>query len=158
MMTENVQAFERRQALAGRVLARRDDVATDRVYLLFTSWTETLSAIPTASRLARALRSRLTVVHVRPVSFGAPLEHPCGLSPIETREFRTRLEAEDDDAEARVCVCRDARAALSTLFGSRSLVVLGRHRRWWPTAADRWRRTLEDAGHLVVVVDEAPHA
>jgi hypothetical protein len=39
-----------------------------------------------------------------------------------------------------------------------SLVVVGRHRRWWPTMADRWRRTLEAAGHLVVVVDEDAHA
>lgn len=158
MMTENVRAFDPKHADIRRVLGRRDEVGTDRVYLLFTSFEETLAAIPVASRLARALRSRLTVVHLKPVAFGAPLEDPCGLSPVETNEFRARLEAEHSDAEAKVCVCRDARAALSAVFKSRSLVVLGRHRRWWPTYADRWRRTLEGAGHVVVVVDEHPHA
>jgi hypothetical protein len=157
MMTENVRAFDAKHAMIGR-LERREELATDRVYLLFTSFEETLAAIPVASRLARALRSRLTVIHFKPVSFGAPLEYPCGLSPVETNEFRTRLEAEDCEAEAKVCVCRDAGAALSAVFRNRSLVVLGRHRRWWPTSADRWRRTLEGAGHLVVVVDEQAHA
>jgi hypothetical protein len=141
-----------------RVLGRRDELSTDRVYLVFTSFEETLAAIPVASRLARALRSRLTVVHFKPVAFGAPLEHPCGLSPVETNEFRARLEAESCDAEARVCLCREARTALSTVFNGRSLVVIGRHRRWWRTPGDQWRRTLEAAGHLVVVVDEQAHA
>jgi hypothetical protein len=158
MRSQTLPAFGRKRAVAERALERRGDLTTDRVYLLFTSLEETLAAIPVASRLARALHSRLTVVHLRAVSFGAPLEHPCGLSPVETTEFRSRLEAEDGDAEARVCVCRDARAAVSTVFRVRSLVVLGRHHRWWPTFADRWRRRLEAAGHLVVVVDEHPDA
>ena len=114
MMTENVRAFDPKHAGIRRVLGRGDEVATDRVYLLFTSFEETLAAIPVASRLAQALRSRLMVIHFKPVAFGAPLEDPCGLSPVETNEFRARLEAEQSDAEARVCVCRDARAALAT--------------------------------------------
>ncbi len=158
MITENLRAFDPKPAAVGRVLGRRDELATDRVYLLFTSFEETTAAIPTASRLALALRSRLTVVHFKPVPFAAPLESPSGLSPVETSEFRKRLAAEGCDAEARVCVCRDAGAALSTVLGRRSLVVLGRHRRWWRTSADRWRSRLEAAGHLVVVVDEHAHA
>jgi hypothetical protein len=158
MISENVLAFGPKQNALQTVLGGRDEFATDRIYLLFTSFEETLAAIPTASRLARALRSRLTVVHLKPVPFAQPLELPCGLSPVETREFRARLEAEDCGAETRVCVCRDAGAALATLLSRRSLVVLGGHRRWWRTSADRLRRRLESAGHLVVVVDEHPHA
>jgi|WetSurMetagenome_2_1015567.scaffolds.fasta_scaffold562586_1 hypothetical protein len=158
MISENVLTFGSKQAAVETVLGRRDEFATDRVYLLFTSFEETLAAVPTASRLARALRSRLTVVHLKPVAFAQPLESPCGLSPVETREFRARLEAEDCEAESRVCVCRDAGRALATVLSRRSLVVLGGHRRWWRTSTDRWRRKLEAAGHLVVVVDEPPHA
>jgi hypothetical protein len=158
MIAENVRAFDPKHAAVGRVRERRGEFATDRVYLLFTSFEETLAAIPFASRLARALRSRLTVVHFKPVPFAAPLESPSGLSPVETSEFRSRLEAEDCDAEAMVCVCRDAGAALSMVLRRRSLVVLGRHRRWWRTSADRWRQRLEAAGHLVVVVEEHSHA
>jgi hypothetical protein len=158
MMTDNVRVFDPKAAPLGRVPERREELATDRVYLLYTSFEETLAAIPVASRLAQALRSRLTVIHFKAVSFGAQLEEPCGLSPVETSDFRARLEAEACAADARVCVCRDARAALSTVFRGRSLVVLGRHRGWWRTTSDRWRRTLEAAGHLVVVVDGHDHA
>jgi hypothetical protein len=158
MISGSILAFGTKPRATPPVLGRRDEFATDRVYLLFTSFEETVAAIPTASRLALALRSRLTVVHLKPIPFAQPLESPCGQSPVETREFRARLETEDCEAETRVCVCRDAGAALSTLLSRRSLVVLGGHRRWWQTPADRWRRKLEAAGHLVVLVDEAASA
>jgi hypothetical protein len=136
----------------------RCEVATDAVYVVFTSIEETVLAVRVASPLAAALRSRLIVVHFRPIAFGAPLDHPTGVSPLETEEFRARLEAEDCEADVRVCVCRDVHAALSTVFKEHSLVVLGNQRRWWRTTANRWRRTLEAAGHLVVLVDEEAHA
>jgi hypothetical protein len=158
MKTGNVEPFRPVRAERRAGSSRSTELSTDRVYVLFTSFNETLAAIPVASELARALRSRLTVVHFQPVSFGAPLEPPCGLSPVETSEFRNRLEDEHCEAEARVCVCRDARAAFSTVFNGRCLVVLGHHRRLWSTSSDRWRRTLEAAGHLVVMVNEPSHA
>ena len=136
----------------------RGEIATNPVYVLFTSLEETILALRVASPLATALRSRLIVVHFRPIAFGAPLESPSGVSPLETEDFRARLEAENCDAEVKVCVCRDARAALSTVVKEHSLVLVGRRRRWWSTSADRWRRTLESAGHLAIVVDEHAHA
>ncbi len=157
-MTETVQAFRPRNAAARRVYSPSSTLATDRVYVLFTSLDETVMAIRAASRLAKALSSRLIVVHLRAVAFGAPLDTPSGLSPVETEEFKARLEAEGCEAEIRVCLCRDTRGVIPAVLERPSLVVVGRHRRWWPTMADRWRRTLEAAGHLVVVVDEDAHA
>lgn len=158
MMTEILRASDPKDPVGGRALAPRAELTTDRVYVLFTSFEETLAAVRVANRFARALHSRLTVVHFRPVAFGAPLECPGGLSPAETQEFKERLEVENCEAEVQVCLCRDARGALATIFNGRAVVVLGRHRRWWPTAADRWRRTLETAGHLVVMADEGADA
>jgi hypothetical protein len=152
-MTETVQAFRPRNSPARGAWRPDSRLATDRVYVLFTSIEETLRAVKEASRLARTFGSRLTVIHLRPVAFGAPLEAPSGVSPVETEEFRARLEAEDCDTEVKVCLCRDARGAVPALLDRPSVVVVGRHRRWWPTRADRWRRTLEAAGHFVVVVD-----
>lgn len=157
LVSDVVRPFTARR-VAGRRLPAWAGVTTDRVYVLFTSIEETLAAVPVASRLAEALHSRLTVLHFRAIAFGAPLDSPSGVSPLETEDFRERLAEQASDAEVRVCICRDAQGALSSVLKGRSLVLLGRRRRWWPTAADRWRRTLEAAGHLVVVVDGATHA
>jgi hypothetical protein len=156
-MTDTVREFRPRAATA-RIPPPAPQQGIERVYVLFTSIDETLGAVRVASRLAKALGRRLIVVHARAVAFAAPLETPSGLSPVETEAFRTRLEAEDCEAEVRVCLCRDAHGIVPALLDRPSLVVLGRHRRWWPTRADRWRRELEAAGHLVVVVDEDPNA
>lgn len=159
MITDSVRTFHPRQTPPiGRTRRWRGELTIDRIYLLFTSFEDTVGALPEASRLARALGSRLSVLHLRPVAFGEPLEQACGLSPVQTDEFRKRLEAEHCEAEARVCLCRDARAALSRLFQEPSLVVMGCHQRWWPTTAAKWRRTLEADGHLVVLVDAEAHA
>jgi hypothetical protein len=152
-MTETIHPFPIPPAFVGRVLRHSAELATDRVYVLFTSPDETLAAARVGGGLARALGGRLTVLHFRPVDFAAPLEAPSGLSPAETEEFRTRLETEVTGAEVRVCVCRDARTALPNILTRRSLVLVGGQRHWWRTSADRWRRALEGAGHLVVMVD-----
>lgn len=157
-MANTVQAFEPREVTPGRARRRDGGLATDRVYVLFTSLEETLSAVKEAGRLAAAIGSRLTVIHLRPVALGAPLETPSGLSPVETEEFKARIEAQDCETEIKVCLCRDATGVLPALLQEPSVVVVGCHRRWWPTKADRWRRQLEAAGHFVVVVDEAANA
>jgi len=128
-------------------------VGSGEVYVLFTSIDETLRAVRVARRLARAMHSHVTIVHFRPIGFAAPLEAAPGLSPVETDAFRARLEAEDCDARIRVCVCRDARQAIPSVLQEHSLIVIGGRRRWWPTPSDRWRRTLEEQGYLVVFVD-----
>ena len=129
--------------------------APARVCLLFTSTDETLGALPVARRLAEALRSRLTLVHFRPVPIGAPLEAPTGLSPAEMEAFRTRVGEEAGDIEIRVYVCRDVRQALRSAIDRRSLIVVGGRHHWWPTRSHRWRRTLEEEGYAVVFVSGA---
>jgi hypothetical protein len=131
----------------------RDQLATDAVYLLFTSVDDTLAAIPAASELARTLRCPLRVIHMRQIPFTVPLESPCGVSPLETPLFKAQLDAADPEAESRVFLCRDAVAALDEALPRRSFVVLGGRPGWWPGSAERWRRSLEAAGHLVTVVD-----
>ena len=126
--------------------------APRQVYVVFTDLDETLLAVRVAKRLASAIGGGVTVVHFRPIGFGAPLEHPAGSSPVETDAFRARLAAEDCDARVCVCLCRDARQAIRSVFDGHSLIVIGGRRRWWPTPSDRWRRMLEALGYLVVFV------
>jgi hypothetical protein len=128
--------------------------APHEVYVLFTGFTETLSAVRVASQLASAVGGGVTVVHFRPIGFLMPLDHPSGLSPVETDAFKAGLAAEACDARVRVCLCRDPRQALRSVIDRQSLVVIGGRRGWWPTASHRWRRTLEQAGYVVVSVTE----
>jgi hypothetical protein len=154
-MAEIVETFRPRTAATRHESAegRSPQSAARQVYVVFTSVEETLRAVRVAARFARALHAAITIVHFRPVPFGAPLEAPSGLSPAEADEFTSRLETEECQAAVRVCVCRDARPAIRSVLEGAALVVIGRRRHWWPTAADRWRRTLEAAGFIVVVVD-----
>lgn len=125
------------------------------VYVLFTTLEETLGAVRVARRLARATGTGVTVIHFRSIGFGAPLEHPAGLSPVETEGFKARLAAEGCDARVRVCLCRDARQAVRSVIDGSSLVVIGGRRGWWPTFSKRWRRMLEEDGYVVVFVNGA---
>jgi hypothetical protein len=123
--------------------------APQEVYVLFTGFTETLSAVRVASQLASATGGGVTVVHFRPIGFLMPLDHPSGLSPVETDAFKAGLAAEECDASVRVCLCRDPRQAIRSVVDPQSLVVIGGR---WPTTSHRWRRMLEQAGYLVVFV------
>ena len=142
----------------GRTIGRTPLPLSGRqVYVLFTDVEETLHAVEVACRLARAFGGRVSVVHFRPLDFGVPLEAPAGISPAETEAFRERLSAAcgEADVTVTVCVCRDARRALPTVIDAHSLVVVGGHRRWWPTRSHRWQRVLEQAGYVVAFVDDA---
>jgi hypothetical protein len=129
--------------------------APQKVYVLFTNFDQTLGAVRVAGRLASAMGGDVTVVHFRSIGFGAPLDHPSGLSPVETDAFRARLAAEHCGARVRVCLCRDPRQAIRSVIDGHSLVVIGGRRRWWPTPSNRWRRMLEKEGYVVVFVNDA---
>jgi hypothetical protein len=129
--------------------------APQGVYVLFTGFAETLRAVRVASQLASATRGGVTVIHFRPIGFLMPLDHPSGLSPVETDAFKARLAAVDCDARVRVCLCRNAREALRSVLDRHSLIVIGGRRRWWPTPSDHWRRMLEAEGYVVVLANEA---
>ncbi len=130
-------------------------LATDAVYVLFTSIDETRAALKVAAGFAAPLGVPVTLVHLRTVPYALPVDEPNGLSPVETSEFIEALRAEGADVRARIYLCRDERRALPSVLKRRSLVVLGGRRSWWPTPTERWRRMLEAAGHLVVFVDTA---
>jgi hypothetical protein len=79
------------------------------------------------------------------------------MSPVETDAFIARLRAETLDIRVRVYVCRDGRRAIPLAFRPHSLIVVAGQRSWWPIESERWRRTLEAAGHFVVFVDTSEH-
>jgi hypothetical protein len=133
-------------------------IRTNAVYVVFTNVEETMAALRTASAFAWPMGIPVTLVHVRPIPYALPVDMPSGISPIETDGFGRQLEREGLDVQARVYLCRDERRGFETAFERHSLIMLGGRRGWWSRRVDRLRRTLEAAGHLVMVVDPADQA
>jgi hypothetical protein len=128
------------------------------VYVVFTSVDETLAAVQVASRLAKALTTRLTVIHFQAVPYPLATDAPSDHSPAEMDAFVDALRGLGIGVRVRVYLCRDPRREIASAFKSHSLIVIGGHRSWWPTRSERWRRALEAAGHLVVFVDKSEHS
>jgi hypothetical protein len=131
---------------------------TDAVSVLYTTFEDTLEAVRVAADLAQAMLVPLRVVHFRTVPVQVPVNHPDGLSPVETDAFVGRLRQEGiTSARVRVYLCRDEVTTIPFAFGPHSIVVIGGRRSRWPTRAERWRRALESAGHFVLFVDSSDH-
>ena len=140
----------------GPLFAHGDQtIRTDAVYVVHTSIDDTLAAVRVASDFAKPLGAPVTLIYFRTVPYVVPLDAPSGKSPVETDAFIARLGAEDLDIRVRVCLCRDERQAIPLAFTPHSLIVVAGRRSWWPTESERWRRTLEAAGHFVVFVDKS---
>jgi hypothetical protein len=130
---------------------------TDAVSIVYTTVEDTLKAARVAAELATTMRVPLRIVHFRTVPPQLPVNHPDGLSPIETQSFIGRLRDEGIDARMRVYLCRDEMRTIGFAFRANSIVFIGGRRSWWPTRAERWRHALEGAGHFVVFVDPSEH-
>jgi len=129
-------------------------IQTDRIYLLYTGIEQTLAAARAAAPFAAALGVPLTVVHFRTVPYPLPVDAPTGISPVQTAAFLRRLRGEALDARVRVYLCRDDQRTMPQTLPTRSLVVIGGHRRaWWPSRIERSRRLLEAAGYFVIFVE-----
>lgn len=58
------------------------------------------------------------------------------------------------EAIVRLCHCRTYGDAFRWMLGRASVIVIGGRRRWgWPTAAQRMTRELRRAGHQVIFAD-----
>ncbi len=142
---------------AGSSGCEHSAIATETVYVVFTSADETLAAVRVARDLAEAMGVPLTLIHFRTVPFALPLDQPTGVSPVQTEGFAARLRAQRVNVLARVHLCRDERRTSAVAFKPHSLIVVAGQHSWLPTQADRWRRLLEAAGHFVVFVDTSEH-
>ena len=153
-MTEIVQLSTATHKADAPIPSPPGAVRTDGVYIVFTTVEATVAAAHVAAAFADALAVPLTLVHFRVVPYPLEVDAPVGISPVETNAFADHLKAEGINVHVRVFLCRHSDRALPMAFKPHSLVVIGGRRSWLPTQAERWRRRLETAGHLVVFVDE----
>jgi hypothetical protein len=123
------------------------------VVVVFTSTEATLAALRMAGALANRLRGRITLLVPQVVPYPLPLTSPPVL--LDWNEERLRVIAGESRVKTTVLIylCRNRLETLSAGLSSRSLVVIGGRKRWWPTAEKRLVRELRRAGHEVVFTE-----
>ena len=119
--------------------------------VLHTTTDSTLQALETAARLARDLTARVRLLVPVVVPYPLPLNLPSVRR--EFTEQRSRSLAARVGVETRIDIrlCRDPWLMLESTLPSRSLVVLGGGRFWWPSAENRMAGHLRRLGHQVVL-------
>ncbi len=128
-------------------------VRTDAVSVIYTGFDDTLEAARVGAAMATQMAVPLRIVHFRTVPRQLDVEHPGGLSPVETDAFTTRLVDEGIAARVRVFLCRDEVATIPSAFRPHSIIVMAGRPSWWPTHVERLRHTLEAQGHFVILVN-----
>ena len=118
--------------------------------MIATSHEGTLSALAEARRRACGVdAARIVLLVPHAVSYAAPPDPDAAAAIGE--QYRVLAASAGVDAIVRVCFCRKRDDVFRWMLGRRSLVVMGgRQRRWWPTAAERIAERLKRQGHEVV--------
>jgi len=110
----------------------------------------TRRALAEATRLANGSPARVLLLVPHVVSYFAAAGDSSEAVEITDR-YRALASDAGVNAFVRLCVCRRLDDVLRLMLGRRAPVVIGgRHRRWWPTAAERLARRLRRQGHDVV--------
>jgi hypothetical protein len=124
-----------------------------KVVVVFTTVESTLAALTKAGTLAHQMGAKITLVVPQIVPYPLPLESPPVLLEWSERRFRVIAEESPIETTVQVYLCRDRTMALLGALGPRSLVVVGGHKRWWPTPETRLASRLRGAGHEVVFAE-----
>jgi hypothetical protein len=134
-------------------------VRTSEVNVIFTTPRGTLAAMRAAAALARVSGASVRLIDARPVHI--PLR-AAGYAlaaapevPIEEQERERVIAAAGVPVDVEVYVCGHPANVARVALRDHSLVILGGHRSWWPTALERLQRALEAQGHVVVFVNES---
>jgi len=123
------------------------------VVVMFTDVPSTLRALKTAAELAHNLNARIRVLAPQIVPYPLPLDSPQVSKEFHERRFQTLTSNGPVDTRVELCLCRDREEALCQALEPEALVVIGAHRKWWPTADKALAKKLRRKGHHVFLVD-----
>jgi hypothetical protein len=123
------------------------------ISVVFTSRDATLAALKEAGNLANNLGGRINLIVPQLVPYPLPLSDPP--VRIDFNERRMRVIASNSRIETRVSIylCRNLVETLQKILKPHSLVIVGSHKAWWPTAEKRLAAKLRTFGHQVVVTE-----
>jgi hypothetical protein len=123
------------------------------IAVVFTSVESTLAALKEAGNLANSLGARITLVVPQVVPYPLPLETPPVLVEFNENRFRVMASESPVETNVQVYLCRDRVEMLLHMLGPSSLVVIGGHKKWWPTSEKLMARRLRQAGHKVIFIE-----
>jgi len=121
--------------------------------VLSTTELETSAALAVAEKLARSLDADIRLLKCIIVPYPLDLDQPPVPSSF-TIDRNTSLAGRSNlEMHVQICYCRDVAAALAFCLAARSLVVMGRKRKWWSRRENRLARLVRSSGHQLVIVD-----
>ncbi len=150
-------ALERRLGAATERLQYPSVAINDpklNISVIFTSVRTTLAALKKAGTLASNLGARVTLLVPQVVPYPIPLESPPVLLDWSERRFHAIANESPVETVVRLYLCRDSFQTLINALSPKSVVLIGRRRRWWPlTNERRLAGRLRRAGHEVILTE-----
>jgi hypothetical protein len=125
------------------------------VNVLFTDVDATRAALQAATRLATDLGAVMRIRAAIVVPFALPLDHPQVSIPFMEEVLSglvSEFEQNSLDITAHLYLSRSRVETFSQILPPKSLVVIARRKRLWPTLESRIARSLQSDGHRVVMV------
>lgn len=150
-------AFQRTLKPSGARPAWRATSETEprlHVAVIFTSTDSTLLALRKAAELASRLGTRISLLVPQVVPYPLPLESPPVLLDWNERRFQVIAEESPVETTVQIFLCRNRLETLKAALRSRSLVVIGGRKRWWPNSERRLARSLRANGHEVIFTEK----
>jgi hypothetical protein len=123
------------------------------VNVIFTETASTMACLKRAAALAEGLNARIRLIVPRIVPYALPLDRPAVSADYERRRFRVLAGIAGVEVYVQILYGREPEHVFQHALGPHSLVLIGGGRRWWPSAARRFRKRLESAGHQVIFVE-----
>jgi hypothetical protein len=123
------------------------------VTVLSTTDRETSAALAAAGTLARDLDADIRLVAFIIVPFPLELTQPPIPASFTINRSTTLARNLNIEMQLQICYCREVAGALGVCLGVKSLVIMGRQRRWWSWWETRLTRLVRSQGHQIVVVD-----
>ncbi len=120
------------------------------LHVVATTDEGTRRALVEASRLCNGSKARVLLLVPHEVSYFGPQVDATEALAITDR-YRALASTTGVEAIVRLCVCRHLDDVFRWLLGPGAQIVIGgRQRWWWPTAAERLAWRLRRRGHDVV--------
>src|SRR5262245_59684432 len=124
------------------------------IVVIFTSTAATTAALKKADALAESLEAEVTLIVPQIVPYPLPLTSPPVLLDFQENRFRDIALQSPVETRVQLYLCRDALEMLTTVLPPRSLVIIGRPRRWWPSRESRLARKLRSRHEVIFAETE----
>jgi len=124
------------------------------IVVVFTSAAATSAALKKAGALAESLNARITLIVPQIVPYPLPLTSPPVLLDFQENRFRDIATQTPVETRVQLYLCRDELDVLTSVLPSRSLVFLGRPRKWWPSREGKLARQLRCKHEIIFAETE----